>query len=83
MEDKEDRGASIFPHQVFVLHRHLHRHLHSLYLTALSPKSPTHPFNYTIALKIGSEARYVRLQGCGLGINVFFITVEELLPPAL
>ena len=43
----------------------LHLHLHNLYLAALSP---THPLHYTVALDSGSEARYVRRQGRGLGI---------------
>ena len=43
----------------------LHLHLHSLYLAA---HFPAHPLYYTVALDSGSEARYVRRQGRGLGI---------------
>ena len=43
----------------------LHLHLHSLYSAALFP---THPLHYPVALDCGSEARYVRRQGRGLGI---------------
>ncbi len=39
--------------------------MHSLYLALFSP---THPIQYTISLDRWSEARYVRRQGCGLGI---------------
>ena len=44
---------------------HLQLHLHSLYVAVLCP---THPLYYTVALDSGSEARYVRRQGSGLGI---------------
>ena len=36
MGDKEEGGASLFPHQIVDFHLHLHPHLHSLYLAALS-----------------------------------------------
>lgn len=61
---------------MLMLHPHLHRHLHSLYLAAIFPKSPTHPLHYTVALKSGSEARYVRLQGCGLGIQPLYLPLQ-------
>ncbi len=60
MEDKEDGGASLFPHQIVDF--------------APAPAQPVprrtfpHPLHYTVALDSGSEARYVLRQGRGLGI---------------
>ena len=65
MGDKEEGGSSLFPHQIVDFHLHLHLHLQSLYLAALSHH---HPLHYTVALDSGSDARYVRRQGRGLGI---------------
>ena len=63
---KEDGGSGFFPHQIIDLLPHFlykYQHLHSCILAA-----PTHPLHDTVALDSGSEARYVRCQGRGLGI---------------
>lgn len=49
--------------KLLILYQHLH--LHSLYLAALFF---IYLFYYIIVLDIGSEARYVCCQDCGLGI---------------
>ena len=61
---KKDGGSGFFPHQIIDLLPHfLYRHLHSCILAL-----PTHPLHDTVASDSGSEARYVRRQGRGLGI---------------
>ncbi len=74
---KEDRGASLFPHQIvdFALAHFAPLYfptcifrLHTRTYTACILVAPTHPLHHTVALDSRSEAMYVRRQGRGLGI---------------
>ena len=65
MEDKEGRVNSFFLHQITDSHR-------TYICTACTLATPTHPLHYTVASDSGSEARYVRRQGHGLGIEPLY-----------
>ena len=61
MEDKEEGVSVSFAIRSLILHR-------TCTCTACTLAAPAHPLHYTVALDSGSEARYVRRQGRGLGI---------------
>ena len=64
--DKEDGGVSLFLHQIIDF---APAHFASTPATTQPIlAAPTHPLHHTVALDSGSEARYVRRQGRGLGI---------------
>ncbi len=74
-EDKEDRGLSLFPFiRLVILHLHTsHPHLHLVMYIAFILAVSTHSPHYTVALDSGSEARYERRQGRGLGIKPLYL----------
>ena len=63
MADKEDGGPILFLHQIIDF-----APVNFALAPAYTLAAPTHPLHHTVALDSGSEARYIRRQGRGLGI---------------